>query len=84
MFESRPQNETAATVLALAERHKVSLVETAGDIWAHHVTRLAGDDVQLDEIELLLIALQRSGHLSRPEALKLQVTYLSEVKRIVS
>jgi hypothetical protein len=28
---------------------------------------LAGDDVQLDEVEQLLIALQRSGHLSRIE-----------------
>jgi hypothetical protein len=34
---------------------------------AHHITRLAEDDVELDEIEQLLIALQRSGHLSRAE-----------------
>jgi hypothetical protein len=42
------------------------------------VTRLAGDDVHLDEIELLLVALKRAGHLSRPDALALQVRYLHE------
>ena len=52
----------------------------ANDAWAHDVTHLADDDVTLDEIELLLIELQRAGHLSRPEALKLQVNYLREAK----
>ena len=74
------QNEAAAAIRTLAERHKVSYVETATDVWAHHVTRLAGDDVQLDDIELLLIALQRAGHLTRPDALALQVRYLREAK----
>jgi hypothetical protein len=73
-------NEAAVAIRALAARHKVSYVETTTDVWAHHVTRLAGDDVQLDEIELLLIALQRAGHLSRPDALSLQVRYLREAK----
>jgi hypothetical protein len=43
----------------------VAYVRTLRDDFAHHVTRLAGDDVQPDDIEQLLIALQRSGHLSR-------------------
>jgi hypothetical protein len=50
------------------------------DIWAQEVTRLADDEVTLDDIELLLIALQRAGHLSRPEGLRLQVNYLREAK----
>jgi hypothetical protein len=70
----------ATTVRALAEQHRITYVATDTDAWAHHVTRLAGDDVKLDEIELLLIALQRSGHLSRPDALGLQVRYLREAK----
>ena len=70
----------ASSVRALAERWNITYVPTATDDWAHHVTRLAGDDVQLDEIELLLIALKRSGHLSRPDALALQVRYLREAK----
>jgi hypothetical protein len=36
--------------------------------------------VQLDEIEQLLVALQRSGHLSRIEMVQLQATYLREAR----
>jgi hypothetical protein len=44
------------------------------------MTRLAGDDVELDEVERLLIALQRAGHLTRTEAGLLQASYLCESK----
>ena len=79
-MNNQQQKDTAADIRVLAKRHKVAYTETATDAWARDVTRLAGDDVALDEIELLLIALQRAGHLSRPEALKLQVNYLREAK----
>lgn len=42
------------------------------------VTHLTGDEATLGEIELLLIVLQRTSHLSRPDALKLQLEYLRE------
>ncbi len=71
---------TAHTILALAKKHGVAYTKTAGDTWAQNVTRLADDDVTLDAIELLLIELQRTGHLSRPEALRLQANYLREAK----
>ena len=77
---SQQRKGTAAEICALAARYKVSYNQTETDVWANQVTRLAGDDVALDEIELLLIALQRTGHLSRPEALKLQVNYLREAR----
>jgi hypothetical protein len=73
-------SETGQTILHLAERHGVSYTPTARDAWAREITRLAGDDVILDDVELLLIALQRTGHLSRPEALRLQVNYLREAR----
>jgi hypothetical protein len=75
------QNEAEAAIRALAERHKIAYAETASDAWALDVTRLAGDDVTLDNIELLLIALLRAGHLSRPDALRLQVSYLRAAKQ---
>ncbi len=79
---TRPQAETAASVAeeihALARKHDVRYSPRPIDEWAGHVTRLAGDDVQLDEIEQLLIALQRAGHLTRPVALALQAKYLRE------
>lgn len=78
MQNPKPLQKTAAAILTLAKRHGVAYTRTANDAWAKDVTRLADDDVTLDEIELLLIELQRTGHLSCPEALKLQVNYLRE------
>ncbi len=74
------KNEAADTIRDLAKRHDVRYHSTPVDRWAAQVTRLAGDDVDLDEIELLLIALQRAGRLSRPDALRLQVNYLREAR----
>ncbi len=71
--------KTAETIRALAARHGIAYVATGTDEWAAHITRLAGDDVALDSVELLLIELQRTGHLTNPEALTLQVNYLREV-----
>ncbi|MEN6484227.1 MAG: type IV toxin-antitoxin system AbiEi family antitoxin domain-containing protein [Syntrophobacteraceae bacterium] len=71
---------TAGAILALAKKHGVCYTKTASDAWAQNVTRLADDDVKLDAIELLLIELQRAGHLSRPEALRLQANYLREAR----
>ena len=76
----RSQGSTAAHIRTLAEKHGVAYVKTQRDALAHHITRLAGDDVELDEVELLLIALQRSGHLSRAEMVQLQASYLREAK----
>ena len=81
MQRSKPLQKTAAAILTLAKQHGVAYTPTAADAWANDVTRLADDSVTLDKIELLLIALQRAGHLSRPEALNLQVNYLRESKR---
>ncbi len=81
MTEKRKSlQKTAAEILSLAKRCGVVYTPTANDAWTHDVTRLADDEVTLDEIELLLIELQRAGHLSRPEALKLQVNYLREAE----
>jgi hypothetical protein len=79
-MSARAENATAARIRRMAEEYHVAYVRTPRDALAHHITRLAGDDVQLDEIEQLLIALQRSGHLSRIEMVKLQATYLREAR----
>jgi hypothetical protein len=50
------------------------------DAFAQDVTRLAADRVRLDEVECLLLGLQRAGHLSRPELVHLQAKYLREAK----
>jgi hypothetical protein len=74
------ESATAARIRKMAREHHVAYVRTSRDALAHHITRLAGDDVQLDEIEQLLIALQRNGHLSRTEMVQLQAAYLREAK----
>ena len=75
------KSAVAARIRKMAEEHHVAYVQTARDALARHITRLAGDDVQLDEIEQLLIALQRSGRLSRVEMVKLQADYLREIRQ---
>jgi hypothetical protein len=75
-----PESATAVRIRKMAQECRVVYVRTPRDVEAHHITRLAGDDVQLDEIEQLLIALQRSGYLSRAEMVRLQAAYLRETK----
>jgi len=65
----------------LASRHQVVFIPTKLDAFAQDVTRLAADHVHLDEVECLLLGLQRAGHLSRPELIHLQAKYLREAKR---
>jgi len=74
------ESVTAARIRKMAQKYHVAYFRTPRDVQAHHITRLAGDDVELDEIEQLLIALQRSGHLSRAEMVQLQAAYLREVR----
>lgn len=74
------QSATAVRIRRMAQRHQVVYTPTQTDRYAHHVTRLADNHVELDEIEQLLVALQRSGHLTRPEMVQLQASYLRETK----
>ena len=76
----RTETNTATTIRVMAKQHHVSYSHTSTDRLAHHMTRLAGDTIELDEIEQLLIALQRAGHLSRREAVRLQARYVREAR----
>jgi hypothetical protein len=72
------QSATAAVIREMARQHDVHYVGTESDSFAHHITRLAGDTVILDDIEQTLLALQRAGHLSRRNVVHLQARYLRE------
>ncbi len=74
------ESAIAARIRKMAQENDVAYVLTPRDLLAHHITRLAGDDVHLDEIEQLLIALQRRGCLSRVEMVQLQAAYLREAR----
>ena len=71
---------TARVIQNLAERHHVTYRVTDNDMLAHHITRLAGDVVELDPVEQLLIGLQRAGRINRTLMVRLQARYLRETK----
>ena len=79
-MSEQAKNQIADRIRRMAEERHVVYVRTPLDSFAHHVTRLAGDDVHFDEIEQLLIALQRGGHLSRAAMIQLQAAYLREAR----
>ena len=78
--ETVTRNSTAAHIRGLATLHDVTYIQTQSDVLAQHMTRLADDAIQPDEIECMLFALHRAGHLSRRELVRLQVEYLREAK----
>ena len=73
-------SSTAEHIRTLARTFHVSYTEGPNDRLAHHMSRLAGDVVELDEIEQLLIGLQRAKHITRREMIQLQARYLHEAK----
>jgi hypothetical protein len=79
-MSAHENSPVAALIRKMAEEHHVAYVPAAQDVLAQHITRLAGDAVELDDIERLLIALQRTGHLSRPDMVSLQAAYLREAR----
>ena len=73
-----PVTGVAEFIRDLAGRHGVVYVKTPYDKLAEVITRISGDDVDLDEIELLLFALQRAGVITTKDVVALQLNYLRE------
>ncbi|MEQ1667929.1 MAG: hypothetical protein ABL868_05690 [Sulfuriferula sp.] len=65
-------------IIDLAKQHGVKYVKTSADELAEVITRLADDNVEMDEIELLLIALERAGVVASEQVVPLHVNYLQE------
>lgn len=78
--ETVTENSTAAYIRGLVAQHHVTYVQTPSDRLAFDMTRLADDEIRPDEIECMLFALHRAGHLNRQEVVHLQVQYLREAK----
>jgi hypothetical protein len=76
MPDTQHQTSAEATIRELAARYKVDYTRTASDVLGHHITRLSGDTVALDEPALLLLALERAGHLTSAAAARLHGEYL--------
>jgi hypothetical protein len=56
-MSAQAPGKTATVIRRMARKYHVAYVGTKRDALAHHITRLAGDVVKLDEIERLLVAL---------------------------
>ena len=68
----------ASQVRKLAKENRVTAGRDGMSRMAVSITRLAGDIVELDNIEQLLVNLKRKGVLSKSEILALQGRYLQE------
>ncbi|MDT9676072.1 hypothetical protein F6R97_15975 [Pseudomonas sp. JV414] len=68
----------ASQIRKLAKDHEATADPDDLSRMAVNITRLAGDFVELDGIEQLLVNLKRKGVLSKSEILALQGGYLQE------
>ncbi|ARB31202.1 hypothetical protein HX787_27620 [Pseudomonas tolaasii] len=72
----------ASKVRKMAEVHHVTAERDGISRMAIAITGLAGDVVELDGVEQLLVNLKRKGVLSKSETLALQGSYLQEKRRL--
>ena len=75
-----PSSGLAEFVHRLAEDNRVSGARTFADEWGDAVTKLAGDEVNLDHTQRLLISLKRANVISSDEMAVILVRYLRERK----
>ena len=68
----------AEEIHALARTHSVTYTRSALDDFGDTITRLSGDDVELDETEWLLVALERADQIEGVQATLLHARYLRE------
>ncbi|KPG85155.1 hypothetical protein [Pseudomonas sp. RIT-PI-o] len=71
-------DSVASEVRKLAEKHRVGTERDGVSRMAVTITRLAGDTVELDSVEQLLVNLKRKGVLNKAEIMALQGRYLQE------
>lgn len=64
-------------IRALAMQHGINAERTATDAMADTITSLAGDDVVHDEIEDLVVTMQRKGVITADQATALYGDYLA-------
>ncbi|WP_404406860.1 hypothetical protein [Pelagibacterium halotolerans] len=65
-------------IRSLAKQHGIVASRTRLDDWADDVTRLAGDDVNFDEVQELIVALRKAGVVDGVELTRLHSRYLDE------
>jgi len=66
-----PEQDVNQFVESFAAAHQVTSERTRLDDWAEAVKRAAGDDVQMDGTEKLLVALKKRGLINGRQAARL-------------
>lgn len=54
----------------MAQQHNITSDATSLDDMGNTITRLAGDDVVLDEVEMLIVHLGQQGHITGAQVLQ--------------
>jgi hypothetical protein len=73
-----PTSGLADYITGLAHQHGVEYKKTPDDAMADVITSLADDEVHMDNVALLLLALERAGIVLSEEVVPLHVNYLRE------
>ena len=77
-MSSNASQRTAPPLQNLAKANHITAERDGVSLMAAAITHLAGDRVELDYVEQLLVNLKRKGVLTKAETLKLQGSYLQE------
>lgn len=78
--EPLPTSDVARFVADLAREHGVTAVRTRLDTFAEKLTELSGDEVSLDETELMLTKLAEQGVISGRQLVLLMLNHTREKK----
>lgn len=70
----------AEVIQELAAQHDITATKSARDHWCDDVSRLSDDDVELDEIEQLLLNIDKQGIYDEIALTKLHFRYMRERK----
>jgi len=73
-----PTVGVAEFITFLAKTHGVHYAPTPGDALAEVITKLADDEVRMDKVELLILALERAGVIASEAVVPLHINYLRE------
>lgn len=76
------QQPTAIYARQLAKREGMVFAPTFADLWAKAVTKLAGDEVQSDKTDDLLVALTLARKLSTRDMTRLVIAHRRNLSRV--
>lgn len=71
-------NPIAEHIRRLADEYNVSYIHTSDDAISNVLTELSNDNVTMDDVELLLLALERAGAIASSDVVPMHVHYLRE------